>query len=164
MADPNIFGEVWEREVSQGRFGVRGTRVGAAAGAERLGVSVYELAPGKRNMPYHAHFGIEELLIVLRGRPTLRSPAGERELEEGAVVAFGSGRDGAHQLINNSDAAVRFVMVSSTAPADLVEYPDSKKIAAMGGGFRAPGAASYMLSTEHQLGYFDGELDEEPTH
>ena len=33
----------------------------------------------------------------------------------------------------------------------------------MGGGFRTPGAASYMLSTEHQLGYFDGELDEEPT-
>ena len=162
MADPNIFGEVWERELSQGRFGVRGTRVGAAAGAERLGVSVYELAPGKRNMPYHAHFGIEELLIVLRGRPTLRSPAGERELEEGAVVPFAPGRDGAHQLINRSDAAVRFVMVSSTAPADLVEYPDSKKIAAMGGGFRTPGAVSYMLSTENQLGYFDGELDEEP--
>jgi uncharacterized cupin superfamily protein len=162
MAEPNVFADSWEREVSQGRFGVRGTCVGAAAGAERLGVSVYELEPGKRNLPYHAHFGIEELLIVLRGRPTLRSPAGERELEEGEVVAFTPGREGAHQLINNSDAAVRFIVVSTTASADLVEYPDSKKIAAMGGGNRAPGAVSYMLSSENQLGYFDGEPDEAP--
>jgi uncharacterized cupin superfamily protein len=163
MAEPNVFADLWEREVSQGRFGVRGTRVGAAAGAERLGVSVYEIEPGKRNLPYHAHFGIEELLIVLRGCPTLRTPAGERELEEGEVVAFAPGRDSAHQLINNSDAVVRYVVVSTTASADLVEYPDSFKIAAMGGGFRTPGAASYMLSTENQLGYFDGEPDEDPT-
>jgi hypothetical protein len=54
-------------------------------------------------------------------------------------------------------------MVSTTAPADLVEYPDSNKIAAMGGGFRAPGAVSYMLSTVEQLGYFDGEAEEEAT-
>jgi uncharacterized cupin superfamily protein len=162
MAEPNVFADAWEREVSHGRFGVRGTRVGAAAGAERLGASVYEIEAGKRNLPYHAHFGIEELLIVLRGRPTLRSPAGERELEEGEVVAFAPGREGAHQLINDSDAVVRYVMVSTTAPADLVEYPDSNKIAAMGGGFRSPGAVSYMLSTENQLGYFDGEPDEEP--
>jgi uncharacterized cupin superfamily protein len=163
MAEPNVFGDVWEREVSQGPFGIRGTRVGAAAGAERLGASLYELAPGKRNLPYHAHFGIEELLVVLRGRPTLRSPAGERELAEGEVVAFAAGREGAHQLINRSDAVVRYLVFSSTAAADLVEYPDSNKIAAMGGGFRAPGAVSYMLSTAEQLAYFDGEAEEEPT-
>jgi hypothetical protein len=55
------------------------------------------------------------------------------------------------------------LVFSSTAAADLVEYPDSNKIAAMGGGFRAPGAVSYMLSTAEQLGYFDGEAEEEPT-
>ena len=163
MAGPNVFADEWERDVSHGPFGIRGNRVGAAAGAERLGASVYELAPGKRNLPYHAHFGIEELLIVLSGSPTLRSPAGERQLAPGEVVAFAAGRDGAHQLINNGESAVRYVMVSTTAPADLVEYPDSNKIAAMGGGFRAPGAVSYMLSTVEQLGYFDGEAEEEAT-
>ena len=163
MAGPNVFAEVWERDVAHGPFGIRGSRVGAAAGAERLGASVYELEPGKRNLPYHAHFGIEELLIVLSGRPTLRSPAGEGQLEPGEVVAFTAGRDGAHQLINNGERAVRYVMVSTTAPADLVEYPDSNKIAAMGGGFPAPGAVSYMLSTVEQLGYFDGEAEEEAT-
>jgi uncharacterized cupin superfamily protein len=163
MAGPNVFADEWERDVAHGPFGIRGSRVGAAAGAERLGVSVYELAPGKRNLPYHAHFGIEELLIVLSGRPPRRSPAGARRLEPGEVVAFTAGRDGAHQLINDGESAVRYLMVSTTAPADLVEYPDSKKIAAMGGGFRAPGAVSYMLSTVEQLGYFDGEAEEEAT-
>jgi uncharacterized cupin superfamily protein len=163
MAGPNVFADEWERDVSHGPFGIRGSRVGAAAGAERLGASVYELAPGKRNLPYHAHFGIEELLIVLSGSPKLRSPAGERQLAPGEVVAFAAGRDGAHQLINEGDSAVRYVMVSTTAPADLVEYPDSNKIAAMGGGFRAPGAVSYMLSAAQQLGYFDGEAEEEAT-
>ncbi|HVC85497.1 MAG TPA: cupin domain-containing protein [Solirubrobacteraceae bacterium] len=163
MAGPNVFADEWERDVSHGPFGIRGSRVGAAAGAERLGASVYELAPGKRNLPYHAHFGIEELLIVLSGSPTLRSPAGERQLVPGEVVAFAAGRDGAHQLINDGDSAVRYLMLSTTAPADLVEYPDSHKIAAMGGGFRAPGAVSYMLSTAEQLGYFDGEAEEEAT-
>jgi uncharacterized cupin superfamily protein len=157
---PNVFGEQWEREIAHGPFGIRGTRVGAAAGARRLGLSVYELPPGKRNMPYHAHFGIEELLIVLSGRPTLRGPDGERELGEGEVVAFPVGRAGAHQLINNGETPVRYLMASSSADADLVEYPDSGKIGARGGGFGTPDSVSYLLSSAEQLGYFDGEAGE----
>jgi uncharacterized cupin superfamily protein len=58
---------------------------------------------------------------------------------------------------------VRYLVVSTTALADLVEYPDSSKIAAMGGAFQTPGAVSHMLSSANQLGYFDGEAEEEPT-
>ena len=154
---PNVFAHSWEREVAHGRFAIRGTRVGASAGAERLGATVYELAPGKRNLPYHAHFGIEELLIVLSGRPTLRTPAGERELEEGAVVAFPAGPDGAHQLINASAYPVRFVIVSTMANADVIEYPDSGKVAALGGAWGTPEAAAHMFARAAQVGYFDGE-------
>jgi uncharacterized cupin superfamily protein len=154
---PNVFGQTWEREVAHGPFALRGTRVGAAAGSQRLGACVYELAPGKRNLPYHAHFGIEELLIVLHGRPTLRRPDGERDLAPGEVVAFAAGRDGAHQLINNTDSPVRYLMASSSAAADLIEYPDSGKIGARGGSFGSPDAVSYTLSAAEQLGYFDGE-------
>ena len=91
---PNIFDDSWEREIAHGAFAIRGTRVGAAAGCQRIGVCVYELAPGKRNMPYHAHFGIEEMLIVLSGRPTLRGPDGERELAAGEVVRWRPGATG----------------------------------------------------------------------
>jgi hypothetical protein len=62
---PNVYGDVWERELAHDAFAIRGTRVGAAAGAQRLGLGVFELPPSRRNMPYHAHYGIEELLIVL---------------------------------------------------------------------------------------------------
>lgn len=158
---PNVFADGWEREVSNGPFSVRGTRVGAAAGAQRLGVGVFELDAGKSNLPYHAHYGIEELLIVLSGRPTLRTPAGEQELVAGDVVAFPLGREGAHQLINRTTAAVRYLMVSSSATADLVEYPDSGKVGALGGVWGAPGSVAHMFSTDQQVGYFDGEGDAE---
>ena len=154
---PNIYAEEWERTMEHGGFGVRGNRVGGAAGASRVGVTVYELDPGKRNLPYHAHFGVEELVVVLRGTPTLRSPEGERELGEGEVVACPPGRAGAHQLINRSDSVVRFLMISSKAPADLIEYPDSGKISAQAGEFGTADAVAYMLSTAEQLEYFEGE-------
>jgi uncharacterized cupin superfamily protein len=154
---PNVYEPSWERTVEHGGFALRGSRVGAAAGARALGLGVFELPPGKRNLPYHAHFGIEELLIVLAGRPTLRTPDGERELAEGEVVAFPAGRAGTHQLTNNTAAAVRYLMASTKAQADVVEYPDSGRISAQGGEWGSPDAASYMLSTAQQLGYFDGE-------
>jgi uncharacterized cupin superfamily protein len=156
---PNVFTEEWERTVEQGGFGVRGSRVGAAAGASHLGLTVYELDTGKRNLPYHAHFGIEEVIVVLRGTPTLRSPEGERELAEGEVVACPPGRAGAHQLINRSEDVARFIVISSKALADLIEYPDSEKISAQGGAWGTPDAVAYMLSTVEQLGYFEGESE-----
>jgi uncharacterized cupin superfamily protein len=154
---PNVFTEEWQRVVEHGSFGVRGTRVGVQAGAERVGITVYELDPGRKNLPYHAHFGVEELIVVLRGTPTLRSPEGERSLAEGEVVAFPPGRGGAHQLINHGDSVARFLMISSKAPADLIEYPDSGKISAQAGQWGTPDAVAYMLSTEEQLEYFEGE-------
>jgi uncharacterized cupin superfamily protein len=154
---PNIFTEDWQREIEHGSFGVRGTRVGAMAGAKRVGLTVYELDPGKKNMPYHAHFGVEEVIVVLRGTPTLRSPAGERELAEGEVVSCPPGHQGAHQLINRSEQVARFVVISSKAPADLIEYPDSGKISAQAGEWGTADAVSYMLSTAEQLEYFEGE-------
>ena len=61
---------------------------------------MYEIPPGNANCPYHYHFANEELLIVLRGRPHLRTPDGWRQLEEGEVVAFPIGERGAHQVVN----------------------------------------------------------------
>jgi uncharacterized cupin superfamily protein len=127
------------------------------AGAGKVGLTVYELDPGKKNLPYHAHFGIEEVIVVIAGTPTLRSPDGERELVAGEVVACPPGRGGAHQLINRSDAVARFLVLSSKAAADLIEYPDSKRISAQSGEWGTPDAVAYMLSTEPQLEYFEGE-------
>jgi uncharacterized cupin superfamily protein len=156
-ARPNIYTEEWQRAMEHQGFAVRGTRVGAAAGATQLGVTVYALDPGKKNLPYHAHFGIEEVIVVVTGTPTLRSPEGERELGEGEVVACPPGRAGAHQLINRSSGVARFLVLSSKALADVIEYPDSNRISAQGGEWGTPEAVAYMLATEPQLDYFEGE-------
>jgi uncharacterized cupin superfamily protein len=96
-------------------------------GGPLLGASLYELERGNF-VVYHAHHGSEELLIVLRGRPTLRTPVGERQLVEGDVVHFPTGPDGAHGLRNDSDEPVRFVMAGIRVSPEVVEYPDLNKV------------------------------------
>ncbi len=73
-------------------FRCRRARLGRQAGGERLGLSLWELPAGEAAYPYHHHLTEEELVVVLEGRPSLRTPEGWRELAEGEVV----GRGGLH--------------------------------------------------------------------
>lgn len=127
MADDNVFSDDWG-EQGEDWSGGGGRGKGLPRGDD-LGASVYELDPGDF-VVYHFHHRWEELLIVLRGRPTLRTPAGERVLEEGDVVHFPVGPDGAHALRNETDAPVRFVMVSTQGSPEVAEYPDLGQITA----------------------------------
>jgi uncharacterized cupin superfamily protein len=119
-------------------FRNRRSRLGRQAGAERLGASLYEVEPGNATFPYHYHLGNEELLVVLRGRPHVRTREGWRQLEEGDVVAFPVGEGGAHQIANRSEGVVRFLILSEMVGPDVVVYPDSKKI---GASENAPGSS-----------------------
>ena len=92
-----------------------------------LGASVYELGPGNF-MVYHAHHGSEELLIVLRGRPTLRTPDGERVLVEGEAVHFPTGPEGAHGIRNDGEEPVRYVVAGTRVSPEIVEYPDTNQV------------------------------------
>lgn len=112
------------------REGFRGRRagVGREAGAVKLGATLWEVEPGQAAYPYHFHLGEEELLVVLTGAPTLRDPSGERELEQGEVLSFLPGEDGAHQIVNRTEHTVRFLAISTNAAPDIVIYPDSDKV------------------------------------
>jgi uncharacterized cupin superfamily protein len=92
-----------------------------------LGASLYELDHGNF-VVYHAHHGSEELLIVLRGRPTLRTPDGERQLEEGEVVHFPAGPKGAHGLRNDTEETVRYIMAGTRVSSEVIEYPELRKV------------------------------------
>jgi uncharacterized cupin superfamily protein len=96
-----------------------------------LGLSLYELPPGQTQVAYHFHHGNEEALLVLGGRPTLRTPDGERELEQGDVVFFPKGPDGAHQVLNRSTDPARYVIAASHVSPEVVEHVDSGKVLAM---------------------------------
>lgn len=128
----------FEPAVEREGFRSRRARLGRQAGAEHLGLSLYELEPGSAPFPMHYHLGNEEMLIAIAGEPTLRTPAGERRLEEGEVVAFPRGEAGAHQVINRSDGPVRVLLLSEMNAPDVVVRPESNKISAFG---RPPGAA-----------------------
>jgi uncharacterized cupin superfamily protein len=137
-------------------FDVRRARLGHQLGSERVGASLWELPVGQAAYPYHYHLAEEELVIVLAGTPTLRTPDGWRELEEGEVVRFARGELGAHQLVNHSEEAVRFIAVSTHGDPDIVLYPDSNKL---GAGERLPrgGGLRTFFRLEDQVDYWDGE-------
>jgi uncharacterized cupin superfamily protein len=94
-----------------------------------LGASVWELRPGASQFVYHFHHGNDELLVVLRGAPTVRMHDGDHALHEGDVVPFPRGPAGGHQIRNDGDETARVLIVSSNASPDVAEYPDTGKVA-----------------------------------
>lgn len=128
-----------------------------------LGMTVYELEAGQTQCPYHLHHGEEELIVVLRGKPTLRTPTGERELDEGDVVHFPKGADGLHQIINRSATRVRYIVASTNATPEVCEYPDSGKVGIFSRESSTRGGE--MLATMHRfddaVAYLEGERPRE---
>src|SRR5258708_37985563 len=92
-------------------------RISHHAGSERLGMSLWEVPAGEAAYPYHHHLAEEELVVVLDGRPSLRTPEGWRELEEGEVVAFPRGESGGQLLANRPPGSVRLRAISPKGEA-----------------------------------------------
>jgi len=129
-------------------------RFGDSLGASLLGMSVYVLEPGESVCPYHYEYD-EEWLIVLTGRPVLRIPEGEHELEPGDVVCFPVGPGGAHQVFNRGDEPLRIAMLSGKLEPSVAVYPDSDKLGVW------PGNKDDTLMFRRGDGgvdYYEGEL------
>jgi uncharacterized cupin superfamily protein len=149
----NLNGDEWDRVEERPGWRSKDAWVGARIDAELIGGSMYELEPGDRLWPYHTHHANEEWMVVLRGRPTLRTPEGEHELTEGDVVCFRRGKGGLHQVRNGTDEPLRVLMLSTLIAPDVVEYPDSGKI-----GARSVAGDRILLSRPGPLlEYWDGE-------
>jgi uncharacterized cupin superfamily protein len=149
----NLNGDDWDRVEKRKGLRSKDAWVGAHIGAELIGGSMYELEPGDRLWPYHTHHANEEWLLVVLGTPTLRSPEGEQVLTEGDVVCFVRGKDGAHQVSNQTDSPIRVLMLSTLIAPDIVEYLDSGKV-----GARSIAGERILLSRPGPtLDYWDGE-------
>jgi uncharacterized cupin superfamily protein len=133
VARPNLHRPEFDDVREHPGFRCRRARLGRQAGAESLGVSLWEVPPGEAAYPYHWHLAEEEILIVLDGRPSLRTPAGWDELEPGDVVSCLVGEGGAHQVVNRTAQDVRLLSFSNQA-VEIVVYPDSDKLGAYGRG------------------------------
>ena len=123
---------VWEDVPDWGGVGaLRLERAGT------LGAAVWEFQPGRSQFVYHFHHGSEELLVVLRGAPTVRMHDGDHALREGDVVSFPRGPEGGHQIRNDGDEVARVLIVSTNASPDVAEYPETGKVGInLGGEYR----------------------------
>ena len=125
--------ECEEQIVEQGGFAFRRKRLGAAAGSKGLGVSWFELPPGKKSFPFHFHLANDEAVFVLEGDGVVRLGEEEIRLRAGDYVAFPPGPPG-HQMINRSDAPLRFLAMSTMREPEVAVYPDSKKVGVLARG------------------------------
>lgn len=161
MATVNEGDLAWD-EVDRGEAGWRRKRLGTEAGGEGLGCSLYELPPGKRSWPYHYHAANEEALFVLEGTGRLRLAGETVPLEPGDYAAFPADERGAHRVVNDGAAPLRYLLVSTMVEPDVTVYLDSGKVGVFVGA--APGASGertvggyYRL--DDAVDYWAGEDD-----
>lgn len=128
-------------------------RLGPLLGAEKTGMTVYDLPPGQAVCPYHYEYAEEEWLVVLAGRPTLRRPSGTRELAPWDVAYFERGREGAHGIRNETDEPVRVLMFSDVVHPAVTVYPDSDKV----GVYTGHSDDDLVVRRASAVGYFAGE-------
>lgn len=149
----NLYEDKWDERPPHDKPGYdRKFRfVGDQLGAKGMGGTVYELPPGQKSFPYHWHHGLEEMMVVLDGAPTLRTPEGEQTLRRGDAVSFPRGPGGAHQVRNDSEAPVRYLMLSTMADYEISQYPDSDKIGIRGKDLRL------IVRADSGVDYFEGE-------
>ena len=152
---PNLTNPEFNDSRDQPGFTARRAKLGLQGGAVKTGLSYWELDPGEAAYPYHAHLTEEEIIVILEGRPSLRTPEGWREVEQGEVLVFPTGERGAHQIVNNTDSIVRFLAFSNSGQPEIVLQLDAGKI----GAFERPvdgGGISLWFHTSNAVPYFEG--------
>ena len=130
-------------------------RLGPHVGAQETGASVYQLPPGQSVCPYHYEYGEEEWVLVIEGRPSVRTPEGTQQLGPFEVVFFPRRPAGAHQIRNDSDSPVRVLMWSTVVYPTATAYPDSDKV----GVWTGDKAEDLIVVRSSKVDYFHGEAD-----
>ena len=145
-----------QREVREPLYDTRCARLARGTEARKLGASIDIVAPGMRSCPYHFHHAEEEMFIILEGHGTLRVAGEMLPLRTGDIAFIPPGPEYPHQIINTSDAPLKYLSISTRETPEICEYPDSGKylaIASLSDGkvFDA------LQRTTSNLDYWDGE-------
>jgi len=143
-------------EAVDGKFASDFARIGPLLGARDLGYSYDVVQPGKISCPFHSHRGEEEMFFIVRGEGTLRYGAERRKVRAGDFICCPvGGPETAHQIINDSNAELAYISVSTMMPAEVCEYPDSGKVGAFGGSGES--RLRHMTQTSSGVDYWKGE-------
>jgi uncharacterized cupin superfamily protein len=131
-------------------------RLARGTAAQKLGASYDVLEPGKRGCPYHFHHAQEEMFVILEGEGTLRVAGQTIPVKTGDVIFIPPGPEYPHQIINTSDARLRYLSVSTRETPEVCEYPDSDKYLAYA---VHKGETAFEVTARRggSLDYWDGE-------
>ncbi len=139
--------------------GTLSKRLARGTAAKQMGLSVDIVPPGKRACPYHFHYVEEEMFMILEGRGTLRVAGEMIPVVAGDAIFIPAGPEYPHQLINTSDAPLKYLSASTRADAEICEYPDSGKYLAFAKD--SPETllrGGRMHRVKDDLDYWDGEI------
>lgn len=145
-----------ERELRPPLYDTSCARLARGTAARGLGMSIDVVAPGMRGCPYHLHHAQEEAFVILEGRGTLRVAGEMLELKAGDVAFLPPGPDYPHQIVNTSDAPLKYLSISTQVRPEIVEYPDSGKYLASAGP-SGPPCFQRMSVLDQDLDYWVGE-------
>lgn len=124
-------------------------RLSQACKSRQLIFDIRKLKPGKYSFPYHYHHNSEELMYIISGEMTVRTPEGLQVIRSGEMVFFELGETSAHQFFNHSDVPCVYLDIRTNMGLDVTEYPDSKKVNVSPLGM--------IFGKDARLNYFDGE-------
>jgi len=144
------------RLLREPHYDSQGARLARGTAARKLGASVDILAPGKRGCPYHLHHAQEEMFVILEGRGTLRVAGEMLPLRAGDVVFVPPGPEYPHQIVNTSDAPLKYLSISTMEVPEICEYPDSGKYLAEG-SLQSGAPFDVIDRRGPSLDYWDGE-------
>ena len=96
------------------------------------------------------------MFIILEGQGTLRVAGEMLPIRTGDVIFIPPGPDYPHQIINTSDAQLKYYSISTRETPEICEYPDSGKYLAEGG---LKSSSPFNVINRHTqiLDYWDGE-------
>ena len=141
-----------EHFVKGDKYESRSARIGPLVGAQDLGYSYDVVPPGRRSCPFHSHRAEEEMFFVVKGEGLLRYGDETRRIRAGDVICCPvGGPETAHQIINDSNDYLAYLSISTNMPAEVCEYPDSKKVGAFAKGVR------HMTPADGSVDYWTGE-------
>lgn len=157
----NVDELTFEKRPHGDSFGCEVAWAGAKVGSKKLGFNITVVPPGKRPFPYHAHRGIEEMFFILDGKGSIRINGTSHKIREGDFISLPPGRDSAHQIVNDSDAPLRYLAVSTMETPEVVEYLESGKLGVFAGeppGRPAPkDAIRHFTRIVDGVNYWEGE-------
>ena len=143
----------WAEALTRGQYANRRKHLGG----EKLACGLWELPPGKKSFPMHAHNITEEAMFVISGQAKVRTPEGLTEIGPGDFVSFPA-RGLAHQLINDGAEPLVYVAIGANfVGADIVDYPETGKVACSVGPF----PTGRRMVFKDQTDYFAGDPDAE---